>query len=180
MPLPLLFIGAIALAGAFGAGKSIKAGVDMKDAKDTNALASETIEKAKNKIDFCRKNCGKAFNDLGKNKIRILDRSIKPFIAEFEKLNHIELEESAGLNELQNLILDTASFEELKELQAAASSIAGGLAAGTVAGAVTAAGAYGAAGAFAAASWCPRVLRGRERLQADRVRLPESTAVRTL
>lgn len=152
MPIPLLFIGIGAVAGVFGVGKTIKAGVNQKEANQTNERADEIIKNAANKIETCRKNCGAAIDDLGKLKIQILDESVKPFIAEFEKLNHVELTESKGLNELQKMVLDKKNFTELKELQSMATSMVGGLASGAMAGALTAFGAYGAAGALATAS----------------------------
>lgn len=152
MPIPLLFIGAAVATGAFGVGKSIKAGVDQKDANDTNERADNIVKSASNKIEKCRKNCGAAIDSLGNCKIQVLDGSIKPFITEFEKINHVELSESKGLNELQKMVLDQKNFTELKELQSMATSMAGGLASGAMAGAITAFGAYGAAGALATAS----------------------------
>lgn len=152
MPLPLLFIGAAAVSGVFGVGKSIKAGVDQKDASDTNDYADRIVKKASKKIDTCRKNCGSALDNLGSCKIQILDESIKPFINEFEKLNHVDFSESQGLNELHKLVLDKKDFKELKQLQSVATSMVGGIASGAVAGALTAFGAYGAAGALATAS----------------------------
>ena len=152
MPIPLLFIGIGAAAGTFGVGKSIKAGVDQKEANRTNERADDVIQDASKKIETCRKNCGSAIDNLGKCKIQILDESVKPFITEFEKLNHVELTESKGLNELQKMVLDQRNFTELKELQSMATSMAGGLASGAMAGALTAFGAYGAAGALATAS----------------------------
>lgn len=152
MPIPLLFIGFGAAAGAFGVGKSIKAGVDQKEAKRTNEKADDLIKDASKRIETCRKNCGSAIDHLGKTKIQILDESIKPFIVEFEKLSHVELSESRGLNELQKIVLDQKKFTELKELQSVATSMAGGLASGAMAGALTTFGAYGAAGVLATAS----------------------------
>ena len=152
MPIPLLFIGIGAAAGAFGVGKSIKAGVDQKEANETNERADNIIHDASKKIEKCRKNCGAAIDDLGKTKIQILDESIKPFIAEFEKLNHVELSESKGLNELQKMVLDQKNLTELKELQSMATSMIGGVASGAMTGAITAFGAYGAAQALATAS----------------------------
>lgn len=152
MPIPLLFIGAAAVTGALGIGKSIKAGVDQKDANDTNERADYIIHGASDKIEKCRKNCCEAIENLGSCKINVLDNSIKPFIAEFEKLNHVELSDSQGLNELQKIVLDKKTFTELKDLQSIATSMAGGLASGALAGAITAFGAYGAAGALATAS----------------------------
>lgn len=57
-----------------------------------------------------------------------------------------------GLNELQKFHIDEQSFGELKEMQAMAASIAGGVASGAAIGAITAFGAYGGAMAFGAAS----------------------------
>lgn len=152
MPIPLLFIGIAAATGAVGVGKSIKAGIDQKDANDTNERADSIIQSASDKIEKCRKNCGAAIDNLGSCKINVLDDSIKPFISEFEKLNHVELSDSQGLNELQKMVLDKKTFTELKDLQSMATSMVGGLASGAMAGAITAFGAYGAAGALATAS----------------------------
>ena len=152
MPLPLLFIGIGAAAGALGIGKTVKASMDQKEANKTNERADDVIRDASNKIETARKKCGASIENLGKCKIKVLDNSIKPFINEFEKLNHVELSNSTGLNELQKMVLDRKNFGELKELQNMASSLAGGVAGGAMIGAVTAFGAYGAAGALATAS----------------------------
>ena len=152
MPIPFLFIGGAALFGAVGIGKGIKAGVDQKDANDTNKSAEEKVNDAKELVNKSREKCGKAIDDLGEKKIAVLNGSMKSFIREFEKINNIELSESSGLNELQKMVLDKKEFEDLKELQGMATSLAGGLASGAVAGALTAFGAYGAAGVLATAS----------------------------
>ena len=152
MPIPLFLIAAGGVTAAVGVGKTIKAGVDQKDAKDTNETAQWKIDTATEKINLCRENCGNAIDSLGNRKISILDESIKPFITEFEKLNHVELKDSVGLNELEKMCIDKKSMSELKELQVLAASITKGVASGTVAGAITAFGAYGAASTFAVAS----------------------------
>ena len=152
MPIPLLFAGIGVATGVLGIGKAIKAGIDQKEARETNGEADNIIENASKKIDSCRRDCGSALDKLGKRKIQILDQSIKPFIIEFEKLNHVELAESKGLNELHKLVLDQKSFIELKKLQSMATSMASGVTSGTLAGALTAFGAYGAASALATAS----------------------------
>ena len=152
MPIPFLFIAAGAATAALGVGKGIKAGVDQKDASDTNKSAERRADNAKEQAEKSRDNCSKAIDDLGKQKVVILDESIKRFISEFEKINHVEISKSAGLNELQKLVLDKKTFSDLKELQGMATSLAGGVVSGTMAGALTAFGAYGAAGALATAS----------------------------
>jgi hypothetical protein len=152
MPIPFLFIGAAAATAAFGVGSTIKAGVDQSDANSTNERANSMVEKASKKIDLYRKNSGAAINALGECKIRVLDQSITPFVEEFEKLNHVELTESVGLNELQKMVLDKTQLKDLKKMGSMASSLMEGMASGTLAGAVTAFGAYGLAGTFATAS----------------------------
>ena len=152
MPIPFLFIAAGVGTGLLGVGKGIKAGIDQKEANDTNDAAEYKVEHAKERVNTSRKNCGKSIDDLGKRKVAVLDGSIKTFISEFEKLNHVELSESSGLNELQKMVLDKKTFSDLKELQGVATSLAGGLASGAMAGALTAFGAYGAAGTLATAS----------------------------
>ena len=152
MPIPFLFIAAGVGTGLLGVGKGIKAGIDQKEASDTNHASEYKVEHAKETTNKSRENCGRAIDNLGKRKLDILDGSIKTFITEFEKLNHVELSESTGLNELQKLVLDQKSFSDLKELQGVATSLVGGLASGAMAGALTAFGAYGAASALATAS----------------------------
>ena len=44
MPLPLLFIGVAAAAGAFGVGKTVKAGIDTVNASNINKNANEIVE----------------------------------------------------------------------------------------------------------------------------------------
>ena len=141
MPIPLLFIAAGAGTALFGVGKGIKAGIDQQEASDTNRESENIVESAKEKINQSRKNCGEAIDELGKRKVAVLNWSIKSFIDQFEKINHVELSESKGLNELQKMVVDKKS-----------SSLAGGMASGAMAGALTAFGAYGAAGALATAS----------------------------
>lgn len=152
MPIPFLFIAAGAGTGLIGAGKTIKAGMDQNEATRKNRAAEHTIERAKKKINDSRKNCGKSIETLGQKKVDILDESIKKFIFEFEKLNHVELSESVGLDELQKVIFDKKTFSDLKEIQGVATSMVSGVVSGTMAGALTAFGAYSAAGAFATAS----------------------------
>lgn len=152
MPLPLLFIGIGAATGALGIGKGIKAGIDMKDAKDTNQYANNIVENAKNSLEKARKNSGKSLENLGSKKLYILDKSINSFIKAFEQLRNVELSESVGLNELNKFKIDKQSLTELKELGGYATSILGGAATGALGGALSAFGAWGAATTFATAS----------------------------
>lgn len=152
MPLPLLFIAVAAATGLVGVGKSVKAAVDTHDANKTNEKANNIIEGARKDIERARKSCGADLNKLGKKKINILDSSVNHFVQSFGKLKNVNLQGSKGLDEMGKLCIDSADFNELKELGNFATSILGGVAGGALGGALTAFGAYSAAGSFAAAS----------------------------
>ena len=156
MPLPLLFIGIGAAAGALGIGKTVKASIDQKEANETNERADDVIRDASNRIETARKKCGTNIENLGKCKIKILNNSIKPFIEIFEKINYIEISNSMEFNELQKIIFDKKKFSELKEIQSIAASldndVIDGIATGVAGGVLTAFGAYSIAGALATAS----------------------------
>lgn len=152
MPLPLLFIAVAATTGLVGLGKSVKAAVDTHDANKTNEKANDIIEAAKKGVERARKSCGEDLNKLGKKKVTILDSSVNHFVQSFGKLKNVNFQGSKGLDEMNKLCIDSAEFEELKELGDFATKILGGVAGGALGGAITAFGAYSAAGSFAAAS----------------------------
>lgn len=150
MPIPFLLIGIGA--AALGIGKSVKAGFDQSDANDTNERAQRIVDNAVEQANLYRKNSGEAVTSLGNTKIRVLDQSVQSFVESFEKLHNVDLTDSVGLDELNNFRIDKQGLKELKSMQTMASSIAGGVAGGTVLGAAAAFGAYGGAMMFGAAS----------------------------
>lgn len=152
MPLPLFFIALAAATGLVGVGKSIKAAVDTHDANKTNEKANDIVNSAKNRLESARKKCGSDLKNLGKTKVKILDSSINDFVRSFGKLKNVNIQNSAGLDEMGRLCIDSKDFEELKQLGGFATNIIGGIASGAMGGALTAFGAYSAAGTFAAAS----------------------------
>ena len=152
MPIPFFLIGIGAGAAALGVGKTVKAGLDQKDANDTNELAQDIVNDATNAANKSREASGNAINDLGQQKIYVLDQSINRFIDAFEKLHNVELTDSVGMDELKKFKIDKQFFDELKEMGSMASSLLGGMASGAALGAVTAFGAWGGAMAFGAAS----------------------------
>ena len=152
MPIPIIFIGIAAVTGAIGVGNAIKGGVDQNNATKLNANSTERLEEASFRLDKLRKQCGKALDDLGEEKIFVLNGSVQAFLASFEKLKNVDFRETEGLKELNKLQLDQVSFEELAEMKNFALSIAKGSVAGVSGGAAAALGAYGAASALATAS----------------------------
>lgn len=152
MPLPLVFIAIGAGTAALGIGKGVKAGIDMKDASDTNKSANRIVDDAKESLEIARKASGKSLENLGSKKLFVLDKSINAFVSSFEKLKNVDLSDSVGLEEMNKFRIDKQSLTELKELGGYASSILGGTAAGALGGALSAFGAWGAATTFATAS----------------------------
>jgi hypothetical protein len=152
MPIPLVLIGIGATTASVGIGKGAKAVYDNSAAKTINASAESVVNTAKETIEYARQRSGSALEYLGAKKIFLLNEDIKKFVAVFEKLKNVQLEDSVGLNELKNFKIDKRTFAELKEMCGFASSILSGTASGTLGGILTAFGAYGAASMFATAS----------------------------
>jgi len=152
MPIPFLLLGIGGAAAALGIGKGIKAAVDINDANDYNRWADYNVSTAKKNLEESRKASNTALITLGEKKLFVLDKSISRFIASFEKLKNVQLEDSAGMDELNKFRLDKQSATELKELSGYAASILGGTVASALGGAVAGFGAYSAAMTFGAAS----------------------------
>ncbi len=148
MPIPFLFIGIGAGAAALGVGKTVKAGIDQKEANHVNNMATELTETAAKEANNSREASGKAISDLGKQKLSLLDQDMKTFIQLFEQLHNVDLTESAGIEELKKFKIDEQSMKELKEMSSMATSLLGGAASGAALGAITAFGAYGGVMAF--------------------------------
>ena len=152
MPIPILFIAAAAATGAFGIGKSVKAGVDSKKAKDLNKSANSLVEDAKRMLTSAKNQTSSCLQQLGQDKIDVCSGSIMNFIDVFGKIKNVNFKSSAGLNELAKFSVDKNSLIELRQLGTFATSLLGGVAGGAMGGALTAFGAYSAAGSFAIAS----------------------------
>lgn len=153
MPFPVIpVLIAAAASGLFGIGKSVKAGISLKKAKKTNQSATEIIDAAKKRLDAARKKSNKSLNSLGKEKIKILDGTIKEFITVFQQLKNVDLVDSEGIQELNGLRFDKQDFKQLQEMSNFATSALTGVGGGAVGGAITAFGAYSAAGWLASAS----------------------------
>ena len=116
MPLPLLFIGIGAVAGALGVGKSAKAVVDVNSANKLNKSATALIEDARDLLERQRLACGRSLEKLGEEKLFILNSSITQFLDGFTRIKNVEFANTEGLDELSRLHIDSKEFEELQEL----------------------------------------------------------------
>ncbi len=73
MPLPLLFIGIAAATGTIGVGKSVKAVANTREAKTINQDANASIDDAKEALETQRDLCRESLENLGKEKLFILN-----------------------------------------------------------------------------------------------------------
>ena len=152
MPLPLLFMGVAAATGGLGIGKTIEAGMNANNAKQLNRSANEIVNTSTERLNAQRAACGNSLNQLGQEKLFVLNHSISGFLNTFSKIKNVDFQNSGDLEELKKLHIDEREFVELKTMVNFAGSLAGGAVAGTAGGALVAFGAYGAAQALAAAS----------------------------
>lgn len=152
MALPLLFIGAAAITGIAGAGGTIKAGVDHSKAMSINAEANDIVEAAATRLEALRIECSEALDSIGKEKLFVLNGSVRGFLSIFQNIKNVDFRESLGLEEVTKLHIDQKDFEELGNLCDFAASVGQGSIAGIAGGAATAMGAYGLASSFAVAS----------------------------
>ncbi len=152
MPLPLVFIGIAAVTGSAGLGLGVKAGVDQYNANEINEGANSRIEEAAKRLELMREQCGSSLQNLGEEKVFVLNNTIKQFLDSFQKLKNVDFRETEGLSELKKLHIDQKDFEELSAMTKFSLSLAQGGISGIAGGALTAFGAYSAAGALASAS----------------------------
>lgn len=122
MPIPLLFLAAAATT-AFGA-------VGHSVAKETNEEAQKIAEKAQKQYEYEKGSLGLAqsgaereLNNLGMQKKYVMDTSIQRFLNTYNKIKHIELSKSFGLNEISRYALSAAGVKELQSASMAYRSI---------------------------------------------------------
>ncbi|WP_055428115.1 hypothetical protein [Bifidobacterium aesculapii] len=147
-----LFMGIAAAGGVAGVGMGAKGGLDQFKADRLNANSNDRIHWAARRLEQLREQCSESLNQLGKEKVIVLDGNMRRFLGAFGRLKNVDFTPSEGLDELDRLRIDKASFDELKTMGSVASSLLEGGVTGAASGALTAFGAYGAASTLATAS----------------------------
>lgn len=152
MPIPFIIVGATIAMGVSGVGLGAKGGYDQHRAQQLNKESNKRAENASLRLEDLRKKCGKSLQDLGDEKLYVLNGSVTRFVDAFSQLKNVDFTESEGLDELGKIQMGTKEFSEMKALTAFSSSLLQGSTTGLAGGALTALGAYGAASALATAS----------------------------
>lgn len=152
MSVTALCIGFAVVTATIGAGAAAKGGVNQHTAKKITANADERLVEGAERLNLLRKECNKSLENLGKEKLYVLNNDMQKFLSAFSQLKNVDFTTSEGLNELSKMNIQQKDFDEIVHITNIAKSIAAGTASGAVGGALTAFGAYGAAMTFATAS----------------------------
>lgn len=149
MPLPII-IGGIAVAvGLYGVYKGAKAAQDFGEAKDINRSAQSIYDDATESLERCREENQARLEELGKEKVSLVEESLRPFVDTFSRLKHVDYDE-VGMFEEYDVNIE-AEILEIREISVKMMEIGGGggaLGAGALAGLA----AYGSVGLLGTAS----------------------------
>lgn len=144
MPIPII-IGAVAAAaaGALGIGGHLSAKETNDKAKKRYDEAQRIYYDAKGALEKAQNSTEKSLLKLGYDKKRVLDTSITQFLNAYDKVKHIKLENTVGMDEIAKFTIDQKDEIELKKLTDIYSSSIKSGATGAAAGAVIALAANG-------------------------------------
>lgn len=116
MPLPFIL-------GALGIGSAILGAAGHAVAKEDNERAQSIARRAKNLFDQEKasleaeaQEMEEALEALGKKKAEVLGGSMDQFVQNFDRIKHIELKDSTGLNDLSKLQIDDQGVLHMREM----------------------------------------------------------------
>lgn len=143
MPIPFLLAGLGVAAGIIGAGGHLSAKETNEKAQQISEDAQIIYNREKNSLEKAQSMTEKALLQLGYEKKKVLDTSMKQFLNSYDKIKHISVSQSLGLNELSKFSIDQQGVIQLREMtDIYASSVKSG-ATGAAAGAIVALAASG-------------------------------------
>lgn len=125
--IPLIpIVSAIIAAATAGVGikKGVNTGKNISETKTVSKKADTCAKEAQTRIENAQETAKEAIQDLGRLKIEVLTTTIYSFVNNFEQIKNVQLEESKGLNELQNLNLTQEELAELRQASLDAKGVA--------------------------------------------------------
>lgn len=144
MPIPFLVAaGAAGLAGVVGVGGHISAKDTNERAERISRDAQNLYNDAKTSLEAAQNNTEQALMKLGYAKKNVLDSSINQFIRAYDRIKHIELQQSEGLNEISHFEIEPKDMIQLQEMANIYSGTMTSGTAGAAAGAIVALAASG-------------------------------------
>jgi hypothetical protein len=136
MPIPFLLAGLGVAAGVFGAGGHLSAKETNEKAQRISREAQEMYNEEKQRLASAQDYTEKALLALGYEKKKTLDSSMKQFLNSYDKIKHINVKNSIGLDELEKFSIDpqgAISMQKMTDIYAdCMKSGATGAAAGAV------------------------------------------------
>ena len=143
MPIPLLLAGLGVAAGVIGAGGHLSAKETNEKAQRRAEAAQELYNDAKHSLELAQNKTEKSLLKLGYEKKNVLDTSMHQFLLTYDKIKHIQVKESIGINEIAKFTIDQQGAIEIRQMtDIYSASIQSGVA-GAAAGAVVALAASG-------------------------------------
>ncbi len=106
MPIPFLLAGLGVAAGVIGAGGHLSAKETNERAQRKSQEAQELYNKAKYSLEQAQNTTEKALLKLGYQKKGILGSSMRQFLTAYDKVKHIQVAESVGINEISKFTID--------------------------------------------------------------------------
>lgn len=144
MPIPFLLAGLGVAAGVIGAGGHLSAKETNDRAQRISKNAQEIYNNAKHSLEAAQNKTEKALIKLGYAKKDVLDSSMNQFLTTYDKIKHIQVKESFGINEISKFTIDQQGAIQLREMTNIYSSSFASGATGVAAGAAVALAASGA------------------------------------
>lgn len=141
MPIPFLVVAA---AGVIGVGGHLSAKETNEKAQLRSEEAERIYNRAKSSLEQMRNKTEKNLLSLGYKKKEVLENSMKHFLAEYDKIKRIRLNESVGLNELSKFSIDPQGAIEMQKMTDIYSESFASSAVGAATGTVVALAASGA------------------------------------
>lgn len=155
MALSLVTLAIMAVSAAAGTSGVALGAKGIKNSKTADLIQEE----ADNILKTEQENIGKTkdyakegIQELGKLKLQISSENIGRFVEMFSKIKNVELKDSIGLDELQNLDLSEEQLQEMKEISLKATDLLAGGLTGVGAGTLLGWGTYGGVMALGSAS----------------------------
>lgn len=146
MPIQFL-LGALGVAaGVIGAGGHLSAKETNERAQRISEEAKELYDDAKRALDNAKEKTEKKLLKLGYSKKNVLDTSMQQFLQSYDKVKHVQVTESIGLNEISKFAIDQQDAIEIKQMTSIYSSSIQSTAAGAATGAIVALAASGSLG----------------------------------
>ena len=85
MPIPFIIVGATIAMGVSGLGLGAKGGYDQHRAQQLNKESNKRAENASLRLEDQRKKCAKSLQDLGDEKLDVLNGSVTRFVDIFSQ-----------------------------------------------------------------------------------------------